>query len=105
MWRCASLVVMAGSGTPQPPQPPTRPQAQSPRPAPPAPVRPAAAAQAPVRKPPQVLAINRREEQDRLEREAAEARAAAEALGNDVSAGEALGNDDAAAAAAVEDLA
>lgn len=69
---------MAGSGTPQPPQPPTRPQAQSPRPAPPAPVRPAAA-QAPVRKPPQVLAINRREEQDRLEREAAEARAAADA--------------------------
>ena len=67
---------MAGSGTPQPPQPPTRPQAQSPRPAP---VRPAAAAQAPVRKPPQVLAINRREEQDRLEREAAEARAAADA--------------------------
>ncbi|MCP9791890.1 S1 RNA-binding domain-containing protein [Vulcanococcus limneticus] len=69
---------MAGSGTPQPPQPPTRPQAQSPRPTPPAPVRPAAA-QAPVRKPPQVLAINRREEQDRLEREATEARAAADA--------------------------
>ena len=32
-----------------------------------------------MRKPPQVLAINRREEQDRLEREAAEARAAADA--------------------------
>ncbi len=69
---------MAGSGTPQPPQPPTRPQAQSPRPTPPAPLRPGAAP-APVRKPPQVLAINRREEQDRLDREAAEARAAAEA--------------------------
>ena len=69
---------MAGPGNQQPPQPPARPQAQSPRPVPPAPMRPNAAS-APVRKPPQVLQINRKEEQLRLEREAAEARAAAEA--------------------------
>ena len=67
---------MAGSGTPQPPQPSAKPQAQSPRPTPPAPVRPAAPA--PARKPPQVLQINKKDEQLRLEREAAEARAAAD---------------------------
>ena len=75
---------MAGSGTPQPPQTPasseTQPQAApaaSNRPLPPASPRPAAAA--PVRKPPQVLQLNRKDEQVRLEREAAEARAAADA--------------------------
>ena len=75
---------MAGSGTPQPPQTPasseTQPQAApaaSNRPLPPAAPRPAAAA--PVRKPPQVLQLNRKDEQVRLEREAAEARAAADA--------------------------
>jgi small subunit ribosomal protein S1 len=68
---------MAGSGNPQPPQPSAKPQAQSPRPTPPAPVRPAAPA--PARKPPQVLQINKKDEQLRLEREAAEARAAADA--------------------------
>ena len=75
---------MAGSGTPQPPQTPTssetQPQAApaaSNRPLPPAAPRPAAAA--PVRKPPQVLQLNRKDEQLRLEREAAEARAAADA--------------------------
>ena len=61
---------MAGSGSSQTPQPPVN------RPQPPAPSRPAAAA--PVRKPPQVLQINKKEEQERLEREAADARAAAE---------------------------
>jgi len=76
---------MAGSGTPQPPQPPagseTQAQAAVPpatsRPLPPAALRPAAAP--PVRKPPQVLQLNRKDEQQRLEREAAEARAAADA--------------------------
>jgi len=75
---------MAGSGTPQPPQTPagseTQPQAApaaSNRPLPPAAPRPAAAA--PVRKPPQVLQLNRKDEQLRLEREAAEARVAADA--------------------------
>ena len=69
---------MAGSGTPQPPQPPARPQPPAARPLPSAAPRPGAAA-APVRKPPQVLQINKKEEQERLEREASEARAAAEA--------------------------
>ena len=62
---------MAGSGASQTPQPPVN------RPQPPAPAR--AAAAAPVRKPPQVLQLNKKQEQERLEREAAEARAAAEA--------------------------
>ncbi len=69
---------MAGSGTPQPPQPPARPQPPAARPLPSAAPRPGAAA-APVRKPPQVLQINKKEEQERLEREASEARAAADA--------------------------
>ena len=69
---------MAGSGTPQPPQPFSKQQPTSARPVPPSPQRPAAAPP-PVRKPPQVLQINKKEEQLRLEREAAEARAAAEA--------------------------
>ena len=69
---------MAGSGTPQPPQPFTKQQPTSARPVPPSPQRPAAAPP-PVRKPPQVLQINKKEEQLRLEREAAEARATAEA--------------------------
>ncbi|MEY4298536.1 MAG: hypothetical protein RLZZ423_1715 [Cyanobacteriota bacterium] len=72
---------MAGSGSSQTPQPPVNqpPVNQPPvnRPQPPAPARPPAAA--PVRKPPQVLQLNKKEEQERLEREAAEARAAAEA--------------------------
>ena len=74
---------MAGSGTPQPPQPPASSEIQAPsapsssRPAPPAASR--SAAPAPVRKPPQVLQLNKRDEQLQLEREAAEARAAAEA--------------------------
>ncbi|MFZ9148201.1 S1 RNA-binding domain-containing protein [Vulcanococcus sp.] len=69
---------MAGSGTPQPPQPPAKQQPTSARPVPPAPQRPSISSP-PVRKPPQVLQINKKEEQLRLEREAAEARAAAEA--------------------------
>ena len=69
---------MAGSGNPQPPQPFSKQQPTSARPVPPSPQRPAAAPP-PVRKPPQVLQINKKEEQLRLEREAAEARAAAEA--------------------------
>lgn len=72
---------MAGSGTPQPPQPPagsqSQPQSPAPRPIQSGPTRPVAPA--PIRKPPQVLQLNRREEQDTLERQAAEARAAAEA--------------------------
>ena len=68
---------MAGPGNQQPSQPSAK-QAQSPRPVPPTPPRPAAGT-APVRKPPQVLQINKKEEQLKLEREAAEARAAAEA--------------------------
>ncbi|MFZ9952089.1 MAG: S1 RNA-binding domain-containing protein [Vulcanococcus sp.] len=67
---------MAGSGSSQTPQPPVN-QPPVNRPQPPAPARPPAAA--PVRKPPQVLQLNKKEEQERLEREAAEARAAAEA--------------------------
>lgn len=70
---------MAGSGTPQPSQPSANQQPTSARPVPPSPQRPAAAAPPPVRKPPQVLQINKKEEQLRLEREAAEARTAAEA--------------------------
>ena len=69
---------MAGSGTPQPPQPSPKPQPTSARPVPPAPQRPSVSPP-PVRKPPQVLQINKKEEQLRLEREAAEARAAADA--------------------------
>ena len=69
---------MAGSGTPQPSQPSAKQQPTSARPVPPSPQRPAAAPP-PVRKPPQVLQINKKEEQLRLEREAAEARAAAAA--------------------------
>ena len=69
---------MAGSGTPQPSQPSAKQQPTSARPVPPSAQRPAAAPP-PVRKPPQVLQINKKEEQLRLEREAAEARAAAEA--------------------------
>ena len=69
---------MAGSGTPQPPQPPARPQPPAARPVQPAAARSGAAAP-PVRKPPQVLQLNKKEEQQRLEREAAEARTAAEA--------------------------
>ena len=68
---------MAGTGNSQPSQPSAKQQAQSARPVPPAAPRPAAAA--PVRKPPQVLQLNKKEEQLRLEREAAEARAAADA--------------------------
>ena len=70
---------MAGSGNQQPSQPAASQQAQSPRPVPPAAPRPAAGAAAPVRKPPQVLQINKKEEQLALERQAAEARAAADA--------------------------
>ncbi|MCP9915481.1 S1 RNA-binding domain-containing protein [Cyanobium sp. ATX 6F1] len=68
---------MAGSGTPQPPQP-----ARSPRPVPPNSARPpveVAAAPAPSRQPLQVLHISKREEQQQLERQAAAARAEAEA--------------------------
>ena len=68
---------MAGTGNQQPSQPSAK-QAQSPRPVPPAAPRPPAGS-APARKPPQVLQINKKEEQLKLEREAAEARAAAEA--------------------------
>lgn len=68
---------MAGPGNQQPSQPSAK-QAQSPRSVPPAAPRPPAGS-APVRKPPQVLQINKKEEQLKLEREAAEARAAAEA--------------------------
>ncbi|MFM2080723.1 MAG: hypothetical protein RLZZ124_361 [Cyanobacteriota bacterium] len=57
---------MAGSGTPQPLQPPA---SSTPRSGPPAPER----------KPPQVLQLTKKDEQLRLEREAADARAAAEA--------------------------
>ena len=67
---------MAGTGNQQPSQPSAK-QAQSPRPVPPASPRPPAAP--PARKPPQVLQINKKEEQLNLERQAAEARAAAEA--------------------------
>ena len=69
---------MAGPGNQQPSQPSAK-QVQSPRPVPPASPRPPAGGAAPVRKPPQVLQINKKEEQLKLEREAAEARAAAEA--------------------------
>lgn len=69
---------MAGTGNQQPSQPSAK-QSPSPRPVPPASPRPPAAGSAPARKPPQVLQINKKEEQLRLEREAAEARAAAEA--------------------------
>ncbi|MGB7563641.1 MAG: S1 RNA-binding domain-containing protein [Prochlorococcaceae cyanobacterium] len=68
---------MAGSGTPQPSQP-----ARSPRPVPPNSPRPpveAASAPAPSRQPLQVLHISKREEQQKLEREAAAARVEAEA--------------------------
>ncbi|MFZ9973465.1 MAG: S1 RNA-binding domain-containing protein [Vulcanococcus sp.] len=68
---------MAGPGNQQPSQPSAKP-VQSPRPVPPAAPRPSAGA-SPVRKPPQVLQINKKEEQLKLEREAAAARAAAEA--------------------------
>ena len=68
---------MAGSGNPQTPSPAGQ-QAPSPRPQPPVPPRPSAA-EAPLRKPPQVLQLTKKEEQLRLEREAAEARAAAAA--------------------------
>ena len=68
---------MAGSGTPQS-QPPAGQQSQSPRPQPPVPPRPSAP-QFPLRKPPMVVQLTKKEEQLRLEREAAEARAAAEA--------------------------
>lgn len=67
---------MAGSGTPQPPQPPARP-AQSLAARPQSPNR--NPAPAPVRKPPQVLHISKKDEQQRLEQEANEARQAAEA--------------------------
>jgi len=68
---------MAGTGNQEPSQPSAK-QAQSPRPVPPASPRPSAGV-VPTRKPPQVLQINKKEEQLNLEREAAEARAAAEA--------------------------
>ena len=68
---------MAGTGNQQPSQPSAK-QSPSPRPVPPASPRPPAGS-TPARKPPQVLQINKKEEQLRLEREAAEARAAAEA--------------------------
>jgi small subunit ribosomal protein S1 len=68
---------MAGSGTPQPPQP-----ARSPRPVPPNSARPAVEstpAPVPSRQPLQVLHISKRDEQQKLEREAAAARLEAEA--------------------------
>ena len=67
---------MAGSGNPQPPQPPAKP-AQSLAARPQGPNR--TPAPAPVRKPPQVLHISKKDEQQRLELEANEARQAAEA--------------------------
>ena len=67
---------MAGSGTPQPPQPPAKP-AQSLAARPQSPNR--NPAPAPVRKPLQVLHISKKDEQQQLEREANEARQAAEA--------------------------
>ena len=67
---------MAGSGNPQPPQPPAKP-AQSLAARPQGPNR--TPAPAPVRKPPQVLHISKKDEQQRLEQEANEARQAAEA--------------------------
>ena len=67
---------MAGSGNPQPPQPPAKP-AQSLTARPQGPNR--NPAPAPVRKPPQVLHISKKDEQQRLEQEANEARQAAEA--------------------------
>lgn len=68
---------MAGTGNPAPRQP----QAPAQRPIPPSAARQEAAAAKPQppSRPPQVLQINRRQEQERLEREAAEARAAADA--------------------------
>jgi small subunit ribosomal protein S1 len=73
-------LVMAGSGTPQPPQPPAKP-------APSQAARPQGAsrspAPAPIRKPPQVLHISKKDDKQddqlRLEQEANEARQAAEA--------------------------
>ena len=68
---------MAGSGNPAPRQP----QAPAQRPMPPSASRPepAASRPQPPSRPPQVLQINRRDERERLEKEASEARAAADA--------------------------